>query len=322
MLFTSTPSHLAPIGGALRYELTDLTTSAVDLRIYTSDNDLLGTKRIVGQSDCAIDIAPYLRNNTSFASPSAETTTGFLSLHDRLLHIVVEADDGETILRSDLRSFVVADHTHTAPSLLTALPHERLLAPSECDLVTLLLEEPTTVSVVEHHSDGTTQNHSYTSANTPLCGFWVRADDFPEAERLTVTFGTFDRIEYTLLPQPEGAVRLAWRSRTGALEHYTFPQQKKRRVAVEKARSYGLRGYHIRSTAVEARLLLESAYETAPMLEALAELLYAEQVWRCTPDGYKAVEVVTEQSDIGHCGLLGTLSVEIRHSLKNDLPWN
>lgn len=322
MFFSSLPSHLAPIGGILHYELADLTTSSVDLRIYTSSNHLLGTKRIVGQSDCAIDIAPYLRNHSFFTPPPIETPTGFLPLHDRMMHIVVEADDGETRMCSDLRSFVVADRLYTAPSLLTALPHERLLAPSECDLLTLLLDEPMTVTVVEHRSDGTTQNHAYTSSVTPLCGFWLRADDFPEAERLTLHLGTLCSVTYTLLPQPEGAVRLAWRSRTGGFEHYTFPKQKKHRVTVAKERGYGLQGYDIRTTQVEERTLLESAYETEPMLDALAELLYAEQVWRCTPNGYEVVDVVTEQSDIGHCGLLSTLSIELRHSLKHNLPWN
>lgn len=313
MIFSSIPAHHTPIGSALRYELTNIIAPAVDLRIYTSDNRLLGTKRIIGQSHCSIDIAPYLRNQASFAPPPPEAPTGLLALDDRVMQILVEADDGDETLRSDLRTFLVADTTPTVPSLLTALPPQRLLAPSECDLLTLLPDEPMTVEVIEHHAIGTTTHYAYTTPSTSPCGLWLRADDFPEAERLTVVLGGSGQIEYTLLPQPEGAVRLAWRSRTGALEHYTFPHRKRRRVTVKKQRGEGVEGTHIRSTNIEERLLLESAYETEPTIRALAELLHAEQVWCCTPDGYRRVDVVTEQSDIGHYGVLSTLSIEIRN---------
>ena len=321
MQFTSLPTPFASIGEPLLYTLADLRGASVDVRILIADEQLLGTKRLVGATTCTLDIAPYLRNAATIKPPSPDTPTGFVALDDRWLDIVVEVDDGECILRSDPRSFFVACQPITTPSLCTALPRERLLAPSECDLLTLRMTEPTIV-VTEIRPDGTTYEHRFTVHIAPLCGFWVRADDFPEAERLVVALGQSGSVAYSLLPHPEGAVRLAWRSESGALEHYTFPRKKHHRVAVQKQRGYGEAGYRTLTSEVKERMTLESAYESETMLRALAEVLYAEQVWRSRPTGYEAVDVLTEQAETSHHGALGTLEIEIRNTLKNKSLWN
>lgn len=322
MLFTTLPSSYAPIGASLHYGIAEVTSPSVDLRLCTDDDRLLGTKRIVDQTAFTVDVAPYLRAATSFQTPTRPSHSGFLSLDDRSITLVVELDDGLTTLRSEPRTFLVATTPAIAPSLLTALPHERLLAPSECDLLTLRIEAPMSVQLVEHRSDGSFRTHTYSTTASGIVGFGVAADDFPEAERLTLDLGACGSVHYTLLKHPEGAVRLAWRSHTGSLEHYTFPQVQCHRIEVRKQRGYGIEGYRTFRVEHEERLRLQSAYEVPATMQALAELLTAMQVWWVREGRYEAVEVVTESMEIARNGVVDLLSIEIRSTLKNRSLWS
>lgn len=320
MYFSSIPEAFAPIGAPLRYTLTGATANVLDLRIYTADGQLLGTKRFLGQNTITCDIAPYLRAVLHLHPQPAHT--GFIDSSDRSLTVYVEAVADTEQLRSDLRTFLPSAQPTITPSLLTALPTERLLAPSECDFLTLRLEQPIQIVVTAIDPAGRRTEHRYPTPDTGCVVFAVAADDFPTAEQLTLDLGPCGTLHYALLPRPEGAVRLAWLSRSGAIEHYTFPLVQRVERVVNRQRSYSREGWQGHVEQSEERLTLHSAYECEVMMRALGDLLSAEQLWMATAAGYHPVDLLTERAEMHRHGTLRMLAIEIRSTLKNDLLWS
>lgn len=317
MYFSSIPEAYAPIGAPLRYALSEASAEETVVRIRTAAGELLGTKRFVGSSEPSFDIAPYLRSWLRFAPERG--STGFAAALDRCCTVVVEAESGTGSCRSAARTLLAADRTPTAPSLLTALPATRLLAPDEEDEVTLLAAAPMRITVTAEPQH--TLVGSFLLPAAGLYRFRLAAADFPAAEQLTVDAEGCGTLRYTLLPAPDGAQRIAWRSRCGSIEHYTFPVVQQCCRSVSKSRSCGAEGLQARTVTDERSLLLRSAYEVGAVIDALSELLSAEQVWRVDAGGYHPVDVLTERAEYGG-GELRTLTLTLRSTLPNERPWS
>ncbi len=320
-LFTRIPLSGAPLGGRLLYGVAGSAPQTFDLRLYDAATRApLGARRFTGVASFASDVAPLLRRALRFVPSSG--STGFCEATDRTLRVVAEATgtlDGTATAAS--RTFLPCAGEAAAPALLTSMPRERLLAPGECDELTLLHEGALTVTVTasDHR---TTDARSYRTATGGLLLFRIAADDFAGAERLEVDAGPCGRIGYTLLPAPEGAQRLAWRTAEGSIEHYTFPVGVRTTIAAAKRRACGSEEHVATTTQRERRDLLRSACETGETLEALAGLLAAPQVWACTGGAYRPVDVLTTEAAIRRHGALGTFDIEIRSTAREALPWN
>lgn len=152
--------------------------------------------------------------------------------------------------------------------------------------------------------------------------FRVNTRDFPGAERLTVDAGNCGKVVYTLLPTPEGARRVAWRTAAGSVEHYTFPVERLVAVKVRKARACGQEGAVATTVEMEHRLHLESACEGRDVLRALAGLIVSPQVWLVEGDCYTAVDVQTDKAEMPGPGMPGVIGIALRSARKTSLPWN
>ena len=117
-------------------------------------------------------------------------------------------------------------------------------------------------------------------------------------------------------------MRLAWRTAAGSVEHYTFPAVRSTTVEGDKRRIRSPEGLAATAGRAERRLCLESAFERPEVLEALAELTASVQVWRVDEQGYTPVDAVTRQAVIDRRDALGTLSVEIRSTRNDAVPWS
>ena len=145
-------------------------------------------------------------------------------------------------------------------------------------------------------SVGSATAESFREAGAGLHVFRLDTRDFPGCETLTVDAGACGTVTYTLIPAAQEALRIAWRSCAGSIEHYSFPV--------------------IRSTT----LRLESAYETPETLEPLAGLLLSPEVWILRNGEYVPVDVRSEEAVIQRHGMLCSLEIVVRP--KNNPSWN
>lgn len=322
MQFTQTPQPYAPLGAEVTYAIRNDVAGSIDLRITdTANNTLLGAKRFAAVSAASFDAAPYLRRAVRFFPTTGRT--GFYPATNRVVTAVVEAEavgSGRPVA-APTRSFLPCIATASAPALLTALPLHRLISAGECDELTLLIASRTVVTVTAQ-SRGVLSAESYAIAEAGLHLFRLNTCDYPDVEYLTVDAGACGTVEYTLVPLPQGACQLAWRSKAGSIEHYTFPVAVSTTVEAAKKRAYGPDGHTAIMIREEERTVLRSAYETQQMLGVLSELLSSPNVWLVENDGYMPIDVVTEKAAIQQQGTMSCLEIEVRLKHKTQTPWS
>lgn len=320
--FTQIPEHYTPLGGEAVYAFENDTAQTVDIRIIrATDDSLLGAKRFASVTGAAFDAAPCLRRAVRFAP--AVGGTGVYNAARRQVMATVEAfaEATATTATAPTRIFLPCRTPVQAPAMLTTMPVSRLIAPGECDELTLLFEEASTVTVTAQTGNDLTAQ-SYRVATAGFYLFRLDTRDFPEAETLTVDAGACGITVYTLVAAPRGAVRLAWRSSEGSVEHYTFPIVRTTTVSTTKTRAYGPDGYLAAAAEQERRQQLVSAYEPQAVLEALSELPASPDVWIADKDRYTPVDVLTEKIPLRRHGTMCCLEMEIRPNRKTRLSWN
>lgn len=321
MHFSTLPPAYAPIGQPLICTLTEISSPSVDVRILLSSGRLLGTKRFVKTGSASFDLAPYLRGQLR-VTPSAEGATGVVAATDRQLMIYLEAESDEELITSAPFILRPALQSETPTALLTTLPTERLLAPDESDELLFLSRTPQPLHVVVTGRDGSVTADTHIVPGSGLFRFTLRGADFATADHILIDGTPTGTIRYTMLPAPEGACRLAWLSERGSLEQYTFPLVERVACRVTKNRSYGAEGYTVQRAESEEQIQLRSALEGDEMLSALRGLLTAEQVWMRTAEGFVPIDVLSEEADIHRHGILSSLALTIRPTLKNTTLWS
>ena len=347
MQFTQIPQQYAPLGEELRYAVQQEAAGNIDIRIVDAAADgtganrtresgpdadgtavsagdgtaLLGAKRFAATASAAFDIAPYLRRRVRFVP--ATGGTGFHPAAGRTVSVVVEsAATGETAESvSPARTFRPGAETAEAPCLLTSMPLSRLIPEGACDELTLLAGGPCTVTVTALAGD-TTVAESYHAAESGLQVFRLDLHDFPGAESLTVDAGACGGVVYSVIPARQGAVRLAWRSRAGSVEHYTFPVVRTEVVRSVRQQAYGPDGRTAATAETDRETVLVSAYEGRQVLDALAELTAAPEVWITEGDTYTPADIATDEAVVQRHGTLSCLEIAVRPKRKIRTSWN
>lgn len=322
MQFTQLPSPYAPLGAEVLYAVSHELTTNIDLRITdTTNNTLLGAKRFAAVKTATFDAAPYLRRAVHFTPTTG--VTGFYAASGRIVTAVIEAAvvGGSASVASAARSFLPTRTHATAPTLLSAMPGNRLISAGECEELTFFTAGACSVTITAQAA-GVVSAENYTTPTAGVHLFRLNTADYPEAEYLSVDAGVCGKIEYTVVPRPQGACRVAWRSDAGSIEHYTFPVVASETVDVSKKRAYGTDGHIATATKQEQRQLIRSAYETQTVLEPLTELLTAPQVWLVEGERYTPIDVVSDKVTTHRQGALNCLEIEIRAKHKTQKQWN
>ena len=326
MLFTRIPQQYAPLGGELRYAVSQETAGNIDIRIVDAaagsaagigaavspggadragtrgpvgdGSALLGAKRFAAVAEAAFDAAPYLRRRLHFTPATGRT--GFYP--------------------APARTFLPGDAPGT-PGLRTSMPLVRLIPEDACDELTLLTDGPCIVTVTAEAGDTATAE-SYRASEAGLHLFRLDMRDFPGAERVTVDAGTCGTVVYSVTPAVQGQVRLAWRSSAGSVEHYTFPIVRTTTVRTERREAEGPQGRVVAAAETDREIVLVSAYETRSMLEPLAELTATAAAWIVTEKRYIPVDIATEEAVVQRRGTLSCLEIAIRPKRKKHAAWN
>lgn len=321
--FKTTPGQLVPAGRRAEYRIASDRTQTIDIRLTDSrSGELLGTKRFVEVTEALFDAAPIVRRHLRFL-PKRSRASGFVAMEDRCRTVIataVSADDPDNPIVSEASIFYAGTGEATVPSFITAMPLQRLIAPSEQDELTLLSDESPWITITAEGPDGENRR-TFNTFNSFVNPFRINADDFPGAERITVEARSGGKVEYTVVPAPQGARRIAWRSRAGSIEHYTFPIETETAVEVSKSRIRGTEGCSTVAVATGGRMRLRSAYETREMLESLAEIVASPEVWLADGEQYVPVDVTTDRAVVHRHGVLSLLEIEIQPQDETSVSW-
>lgn len=323
MQFSLIPPEYSPLGGAIRYGVQHDTAEDIDVQLLDATTGvILAVKRFVSVTSAGFDAAPALRRRLRYAPEAG--ATGFLSSAGRNINVVARAflsNSTDVFETSPVRTFLPGVRLPEDPGILTSMPLERLIPEGACDELTLFSEEKCSLTVSAASDDSVTAE-SYTSPNSGLQIFRLDTGDFPGAETILVDAGACGTVSYTVVPAREEAVRLAWRSREGSIEHYSFPVVRSCVRHTDKVRVEGADGTFVVAADSDFRMQLVSAYETRKVLEPLAGVIGSPEVWRVGSEGYEPVDVTTDEAVLREFGAMRCLEIEIRSTRKNTAPWN
>ncbi len=307
--FTTSPRQTTTSGKDATFVVHSTQNATLLSRITdTSTQQPLITKCFMSVTDCRFDIG-YAVNRAVVFRPSTKFT-GFIDARERSLPLRAECYDvahPEEIVRSSPFRMYSSDITlPSSPQIFTTLPRERILRQDECEEILLAGGSPITVELgIKTRQETAEQKFSTKGDGVAL--FFLNAAQYRNVEQLTLTVNG-SRIVYTLAPPlPEGR-RMAWRSHTGVVEHYTFPiVHSSTRMTDKEWPRHSDDG--TRPTCHLTRLV--SAYESRPMLEALSEIIAAPQVWTVIDKQYIPVKVITDHTLTHRYGVLSHLEIEI-----------
>lgn len=324
MYFIRIPQHYTPlIGGTAIYTVKHTEPADFDIRILDEPGtSLLAAKRFANLAEVSFDIAPVMRRLIRFNPQPG--STGFIPASDRCPKAVVKAafvdDEGSSIVAS-VRIYMPADTKPVSPAIISSMPLERTIPEGASDEISLFSDEALAVTVTAVGPESTVAQ-TYTSTEINLQVFRLNTADFPGAETITVDAGACGQVVYTLVPAREQALRLAWRSRAGSIEHYSFPIVRETSLRVDKTRIHSADGPVTLAAETERIVHLVSAFERPAVAEALAEVIEAPEVWVVAKEGYTPVDITTDEAVIRRHGALSCLEIAFRFTRKNRLSWS
>lgn len=323
MQFNKFPGSYTPVGtgNSVIFGLKLDVPGDIDLHIRETDfNRLLGGKRFANVSQADIDIAARIRSVMTF-TPSTGST-GFKDPLGRIISAKVEAlrpNSDYVEVASPTRSFIPGDQSTQTSGLRTSMPLNRLIPAGEADEISIFHNLPCTF-VVTGSGRNSTVAEQYSSTHDGLQLFRLNTADFPDCDTITVDTGIGASIVYTVIPASQNAVRLAWVSHAGSIEHYSFPTIRQTSLLVEKLRTQSPEGYLVTAAETLRKTTLVSAFELPEVLEPLAELISARNVWTLKEDVYTPIDILTDEAVVQQYGTLCTLELTFRP--KTVSPWN
>lgn len=322
MLFTSVPDNLSSLCSPLRYTFAD-EGEPRDLAVEILDVDsgeLLFTKRLYQTASGEVDIAPLLRRHLKF-DPSA-ISEGLVRADGRYFRIRVQVEDAQVD-----RTFLPFENPFTGV-LLTSMPKRRLLARGEKEEL-FLRPGVSSISLRYQTATGSSARlFTATEASRPA-RFGILTENMPEGtQRIEVTISSslvgIQTLHYTIIEPPMEGLRLAWVGRRGSIEHYTFPccerqseEQTRNEVTLQGGES------RLVGATAQRRWVVTSAYEQPEVLEALAEIGTAPQIWYLDAKGeYCPISVLPASRQTLRHGMLNALQFTLCSTVKQLSLWS
>ncbi len=324
MNYTTIPDQYASMRGELVYAFSGAAGPDAVLQLHDErSGQLLGSKALYGATQGQLNLGPLVRSH--FDPVPSTGSSGFYPGISRTIRAYATVDG----VASAVRTFTAADRTLTPPEVATTLPLHRLIAYGESEEITCCLPVAYRIEVA-----GNTMmrpvSYDYTPADAvgELSVFRLDTTDLPaETTHFTVRIVADDRevtrIEYTLTPHCAGGYRLAWLSRAGSIEHYTFPVVRRRTIQVTKESFEGIAGGRRDGVIVcEEQVTLRSAYEPAAVIAALAEIVASPRVWRVEGELYEEVAVRPAEQTVQQYGSLRCVELTIVPKPKTRERWS
>lgn len=314
--FTQSPKGCVTTGNYPDYVIDSDTPATLFVRITdAAARRQLATKCFVDVNSCRFDITPAVQRNIAYRPQ--HYPSGFPPLNDRYLRVEVAARQGaaagEEVTAPQCRFFSSTAGLTPAPRLLTTMPLQRILRTDEEEELAIAADAPVHLTLTARSRKGETV-HRFYSPGEGIVFFHLLGAQYAEAEQVEVAAEGCDPVIYTMAAPLSEGVRLAWRTTLGSLEHYTFPVVHTSSLTADREKQFSREGYR---RPVQRLRKLVSAYESRPVLEALAELLSAPQVWVVTPEGYRPAEVISDHAVTHRYGVLSHMEIEIRDTAQH-----
>ncbi len=253
-----------------------------------------GKKICHGRADYEINIGPYLRRAFD-VEPVGEAEGGLSYPSGRTIFGTISAPGADT---PGYIAYTCGTADAAGYDVLSDAPYRHKIAAGEADEISLLTSGAGTCSCTAYTQTGRQLFGFAGNERESMLTVRVAPADLEGVEYFEVRYegprisGSLRR--YDVVQRGEGATRLCWMNRFGALDYYTFEcvdsNLKTRRQYIET-----LSGAEINTLAGEAHTTLASDWEEAATLRWLAQIVNSPRVWVCEQDGsYRRVEVASE----------------------------
>ena len=294
MYFETTPSDFTPISSGLPFDFCCEQTCDIEAVII---NDLsraeVARLQVKNVYSGTIDIAPYIPKPNAL-TPVNVGKSRFQNIATGLYHVELYRQ-GETTPQCSSSSVRVSSNDYLSdemPFLTTTLAKERTISTGEYDNIAVYSYVGAEISA----RITTDAGDDVTLTNTAITGVshLIFATQYLSAEATTATIEIccddeyVEQFSYTLLPKRTTGMRIAWRTTTGSIEHYTFPVAT--HLSVAASRNLTLTKNNVEKVldgSLVKQQHLISDFEPRSTLSALSEILAASEVWCISPGQYR-----------------------------------
>ncbi len=311
-MYTQLPINYSSLYDELQYRLQ--ITSKKDVTIVINDynsSECIGVKKFYSTSDLTLNVAPIIR---PFAMYTLESNpTGFLdNARQGFVTVQLEASADDTIIATSVdHTFTLSHSRESANSIVSTMPHQRLLSLGEQDIITVIGETNSAINATLYmklleNGEYVTIQTKYASGSTDSSGIAqlaIRLDSEitnigETIERIVVDISqnsaVIDSMEYIVSKKTHTATRVAWVSSRGSIEHYTFSTIENQQEKTD-------------STVIT----LLSAFETYETRSIIAEMISSPQVWVVVDDEYLEAQVVSNSIETSPFDAVATIEVEL-----------
>lgn len=309
-MFTQTPNNYQSLYNEIDYqlELDEINTTLVQITDCNT-GELLGVKKFYSTQSFSVNVAPIIR---PYAIPNTPAIATQFETAERYgyatVKLFVATEDGSESYISTPLTFTISKSNESETGAITKLPTQRLISVGESDSITVRCETGFEINAyVKYYAAADEENSevlldSTTFSSTPdysgIVTFHLLAKEVEGAERIEVIFeqanNQIAQIDYYMVERPNDAIRVAWVSSRGSVEHYTFAQTD---------------AYH--EYAESRQIALVSAFETFATRAAIAEMIASPKLWIADGDSYVDGYVVSDYIDTAPIDAIATLSVKI-----------
>lgn len=312
MTFTSIPQNFTPLSHGLVFafrtdgEIAD----SVEVEILDADLDeIIATQHLHSVSEGSVNIAPYLPRRFERV-PSQLCCSSFVGMPTARYAVRVNGVTSDSVV-------VAANREEIHPrSLVTQYPLSRCLSYGDHDEVMVVVEQGDELSA-EIWVDNELYSTIESVAVSPMMLFVLASEEFDAAiSNIDVVISCggerLGELHYRVTPRRDGAVRLAWMSRSGAIERYTFPVALSLSSNADMVRVRGEDIYEIVSGSAEALLEVVSNYEPRAVITSLTEIISSTGVWMEYEDGAVRVDSITNSVRQSLYGEPGRVTLQLR----------
>lgn len=309
-IYISPDSELPSFAGPVVYNITT-SASLLDVDLYESGNLSvpIASRRIRAvDGKVLFDVAPILRRRMVLQPVGG--VTGLFADDGCMTDIHVYAG-------GDFSPWVrcVAMPHERRLRMVTSMPPRRTIRYGESDRILLFVPGRVTVGVEALSPAGSeTQSYRWDSEGGAVV-LRLRTTDFdPETERFVVSINGEVAVTYDVDFPMRDSVRLAWRTASGSVEHYTFPVVASRTLVPASTAVEDSHGRRTASAAETTETVLLSRFEPAALTAAIAGAVSSPQVWTVDDERgvYNPVEVVDARTEYYDFGQLRNIRLTVR----------
>ena len=288
---------------------SDIPTDVLVEIVDDSTNEVVAVQQLRGIVTGEVNIAPYIPDFAGYV-PTTESHIHFCEAPVATYRIRI----GEVI--SEPISVSVNNESASAlPSLHSAMPRSRSISYGETDELLLLGNKGADYEVTITADTGEALYFDYLSpaGAAILC---ISTEDFgtdPHSLEVDIHCDgvSLGLLHYRLRPRYNSSARVAWLSRKGSIEYYTFLVTSKALLTSQKSCIETLKGRHLVASSSECEMTLVSRYEPRETIQALAEMVCSSMVWLEIDDGWAEVVITSTNVEYNLFGEPDNLRVNL-----------